>query len=132
VKRFEFQAELFGLTQAQRDATIAFVSNALQGHATRLDNPPVVREQVAHQNPPPIIMEVVIQVSFVAKTDGDALFDTVVSRAQSIGATDAPAPWDNHSYVRMTEVDDVARTITRRYAQSTGWVESTTTISMDD
>jgi hypothetical protein len=67
MKRFEFQAELFGLSAAQRAATITFINNQLSGKNIRVDSVPVVREQVAHQNPPPIIIELVIEVSFGAR-----------------------------------------------------------------
>jgi hypothetical protein len=131
MKRFEFQAELFGLSAAQRAATITFINNQLSGKNIRVDSVPVVREQVAHQNPPPIIIELVIEVSFGARADGDAIFDAAVSRAQSLGATNAPAPWGEPSYVRLKEVDDAARIITTRVAESPGWAESTDVISMD-
>jgi hypothetical protein len=132
MKRFEFQSELFGLSQAQRNSTIALVNSQLQGRSIRVDSTPVVREQMAHQNPPPIITELVIEVSFTTKFDGDTIFDQAVAQAKSIGATDAPAPWGEHSYVRLTEVDDVARTITRRVAQSPAWTDSTVVTSLDD
>jgi hypothetical protein len=121
--RHAFQAELYGLTPAQRNATITQITNFLAGRA--VVEASSVREQTSHGD-----IEVLVEATFSLKSDGDAVFDQAETRAQNVGAgvgTNSGLP----SYVRMRSVDDVARTVTMRLSQAPGWVESTTVESLD-
>lgn len=121
--RHAFQSELFGLTAAQRNATVTRLQNFLDGHTVVESSS--VRQQTVHGD-----VEVLCEAVFSLKSDGDSVFDQAVARASGIGATTG-ANSGLQSYVRLRSVDDVARTITTRYAESPDWVEQDTVESLD-
>jgi hypothetical protein len=73
---------------------------------------------------------VLVEATFVAKSDGDSLFDTARTRAISVGAG-VGALSGRASYVRLVSNDFDARTMTTRYAEAPGWVESTVVTPLD-
>lgn len=120
--RYEFQAELFGLTAAQRQDAIAQIASAAASHRVDMTGEFINREQNAHGD-----MEYVCQASFTARGSIDNFFDSVVAWAKP-RATDTAADPPRHSYVRLTQVDDgPAWQISRRYVESPDWVEQDTT-----
>jgi hypothetical protein len=63
---------------------------------------------------------------FSTKLDGDTIFDGL--RARAISQTIGDAPSGAKSYIRFTETDDVARTVTRRLTQSPAWADDPGTV----
>jgi hypothetical protein len=127
--RHAFQAELYGLSSAQRTTGATQVNNALNSEA--------VSEITARQVDPQKVLRgltmLFVEADFTTAGAGGRIFTT----ARTWASTRAADATNNrgtlvHSYVRLTTVDDVERTITVRYAESPGWVTSETTVSMDD
>lgn len=121
--RHALQAELYGLTQNQRNNGATAVNQALDGEAVEeifsrtVDPNRTVKGQVM----------LFVEADFSTEGAGTRIFNTARTWA-STRAEDAPN--GAHSYVRLRSVDDVARTITMRYAESPGWVADTTTEQM--
>lgn len=121
--RHAFQAELYGLTATQRNQTVTQVNNALSGRQVVESSTVAIRTRRGDTY-------VLIECTFATQGDGDAIFDVARTRAQAVNAGTGAlslAP----SYVRMRSVDDVERTITTRYAETPGWVESTVVDPLD-
>lgn len=121
--RHAFQAELYGLTAAQRNATVTQVTNFLDGRAVVESSTVLVQSRRGDQF-------VLVEATFETKGDGDALFDTARTRAINVGAT-VGVNSGQASYVRMSSVDFDARTITTRFSQAPGWEDSTTVDPLD-
>lgn len=110
--RYTFQSEMYAtpvrLNQLQADAESALASVQTVGMV-------VIRQQTIRGTP-----ELLVEVnSFTTRADGTQIMDIIINRCQQRQAT---AP----SYVRLSEVDNVALTIIRRYAEAPGWTVTTT------
>lgn len=113
--RYTLQAELFGLTPAQRTQAVNTVTAAITGEQVNVSGSWVAREQTMRGT-----MMVIVEVNeFTARAAGDRIFDACVSWART-RATGA-------SYVWIKEVDDIAGTIQTRRAAAPGWTDENTT-----
>jgi hypothetical protein len=126
--RHALQSELYGLTQAQRNSGATLINQALDGENVdevfnRLVDPAkVLRGQTM----------LFVEVDFSSDAAGQRIFNAARNWADG-RATDVINNRGTtvHSYVRVRSVDDVARTITQRYAESPGWVAAVTVESLD-
>lgn len=122
--RHAFQAELYGLTQAQRNNGAAAVNAALDSEQVSevtertVDANRTLRGQVM----------LFVEATFTTEGAGTRIFTTARNWA-STRSEDAPN--GTHSYVRLRSVDFDAREVAVRYAESPGWVASTTTEPLD-
>lgn len=113
--RHALQAELYGLTLNQRNNGAAQVNQALDGEAVEevfdrtVDPNRTLRGQVM----------LFVEADFSTDGAGQRIFNA--ARAWADGRSENAAN-GTHSYVRLRSVDDVARTITTRYAESPAWV----------
>lgn len=115
--RYALQAELGGLTPAQRQNGATQVQTALTNDAVTVTEAPNVQpDKVVHGD-----TELFVDANFTIRASTDRVFNAAYNWA-STRATDMPS--GRHSYVRVRVVDDVARTITQRYAESPGWVDT--------
>jgi hypothetical protein len=115
--RYALQAELGGLTPAQRASGAAQVQAALDNDAVTITEAPNVQpDKVVHGD-----TELFIDANFTIRASTDRVFLAAYNWAKT-RATDMPS--GRHSYVRVRVVDDVARTITQRSAESPAWVDS--------
>jgi hypothetical protein len=111
--RYALQAELYGLTQAQRTSGATAVNNAF-------DSGKLVGEKIVDDNKT-IHGQVClfVEANFDSRAEGDRIFGVARSWA-STRSTDAAD--GRHSYVRLREVDEANGLIHTRYAESPGWV----------
>lgn len=117
--RHAFQAELYGLTPAQRASGATAVNSALDGEnvsevSNRTVNPDYVKRGSTL---------LFVEVDFSTQGAGTRVFDTAFAWAAS-RAVDAPN--GEHSYVRVRSVGAADGSIEQRVAQSPGWVTETT------
>lgn len=119
-----FQAELYGLTPAQRTSGAAAVNSALDSEQVQdvtsrtVDANRTIRGQTM----------LFVECDFTARAAGDRIFAVARNWASTRAADAANGA---HSYVRLRSVDDVARTIVMQLAESPGWVEIETEESLD-
>lgn len=110
--RYTLQAEIYGTAQTlnrlQTDAESALGTVQTTGDVE-------IRQQTFRGK-----TELLVEVdSFVSRADGDSIMDSIIARCQQRGAAVG-------SYVRLSQVDDVALTIIRRYAEATAWTVAVT------
>lgn len=110
--RYTLQAEIYGTAQTlnrlQTDAQSALGTVQTTGDVE-------IRQQTFRGK-----TELLVEVdSFTSRADGDQIMDSIIARCQQRGAAAG-------SYVRLSQVDDVALTIIRRYAEATGWTVTVT------
>ncbi len=127
--RHAFQAELYGLNATQRNQGAAQVTDALDSEA--------IADVTYRLVDPAKVLRGLTMLFVEADFTSDAAGQRIFGAARNWAATRATDATNNrgvlvHSYVRVRSVDDVARTITTRYAESPGWVETVSTVSMDD
>lgn len=119
--RYALQAELGGLTPAQRNNGATQFQAALDNDAVTIIETPNVQPNKTVRGE----VELFIDANFSVRASIDRVFATAYNWART-RATDFPS--GRHSYVRLRAVDDQARTITERYAESPGWVDTETEI----
>lgn len=122
--RYALQAELFGLSAAQRTNGANQVNAAIANETIVPTEPAIIDPNKTIRGDVMLFVE----ANFTTRAGADRIFDT----ARDWAATRAgDAASGRHSYVRLRVVDDVARTIVERYAESPGWVASVTTLPLD-
>jgi hypothetical protein len=122
--RHAFQAELYGLTPAQRANGATAVNNTLDGeNVSEVSNRTVDPDRIKRGQ-----ALLFVEVDFSTQGPGDRLFTTARDWAATRAST---APDGSKSYVRMRSVDDVARTITQRLTESPDWTDVTTVEQLD-
>lgn len=122
--RHALQAELYGLTAAQRTNGAAQINAALDSEAVEdVEGRMVIASKTTRHG-----TCLFVEVNFSTDGAGQRIFNTARNWA-STRSEDAAGGF--HSYVRVRSVDDVARTITQRYAESPGWVADVTVEDLD-
>lgn len=117
--RYALQAELGGLTLAQRNNGAAAVQNALDSDAVTVTEVPNVQaSKVVHGD-----TELFVDANFTVRASIDRVFLAAFNWASTRAET---MPSGRRSYVRLRAVDPAAQTITERYAESPGWVDTET------
>lgn len=121
--RYAFQAELFGLTPAQRTNGATQLQAALDNDAINVTEAPNIDPNKVIRGETMLFAD--------ANFTTDASIRRVLTSAYNWASTRASeSPSGRHSYVRLRAVDDVARTITERYAESPAWTVVETTVPM--
>jgi hypothetical protein len=122
------QSELYGMTQNQRNQGAtqmnAFLDseNVEEVFGRQVDPAKTLRGQTM----------LFVEVDFTSDVAGQRVFNAARNwadgRASNVVNSNGATV---HSYVRVRSVDDVARTITQRYAESPGWVTAVTVEPLD-
>jgi hypothetical protein len=116
--RFALQAELYGLTPAQRTQGAAAVNSAF-------DSGKVVGDVVVDPNKTSRHgLLLFVEANFDSRAEGDRIF-AVCRDWASTRSTDAADGF--HSYVRLREVQEAQGQVLQRLAESPGWVQADTT-----
>lgn len=125
--RHALQAELYGLTTTQRNQGAAQVNAALDGeNVDDVTNRTVIASRTVRG-----VTSLFVEADFSSDAAGQRIFNAARSWAATRATDTTMVGQAVHSYVRLKSVDDVARTITTRYAESPGWVTATDTVSLD-
>jgi hypothetical protein len=116
--RFALQAELYGLTQNQRNQGATAINSAF-------DSGKVVGDVVVDPNKTSRHGALLfVESNFDSRAEGDRIF-AVCRDWASTRSTDAADGF--HSYVRLREVQEAQGQVLQRLAQSPGWVQADTT-----
>lgn len=123
--RHSLEYMLFGLSAATRQQVITQTTNALSGR---------IKEEVVNALEPnrdvsyrdaagdtQVEQAAFAEINeFLAKQDGDQIFDFLRGRAESVGATTSPLS-GKRSYLRLTSSDDETGEVIRRISRSPSW-----------
>lgn len=121
--RYSLEYVLFGLDAAARANVIAQTQSGLAG---RTKGGSINTLDAEYEYAPGVIIAFCEVNEFSTKADGDQIFDVLRSRAAASGATNYSRL---QSYVRLTEVDDVARTRITRITRSPSWPDDPGTLT---
>jgi hypothetical protein len=115
------QAELYGLTQNQRDTGAAFVNNAFD--TGKLVGDAIVDPNKTLRGNTMLFVE----ANFDSRAEGDRIFNTARTWASTRSEDAANG---THSYVRLREVREDLGEVRQSVASSPGWAQVDTVESL--